>query len=314
MLEIGVQSKNVVFDDDPLTGFSMLRDAGFTCCDFSLNEYLLNTDLYNYNVNGFFRKSYDELEKHFTPHREGAKKAGIRINQIHMPYPTLVPGATREQNDFLWNEVAPKSMRICHFFDCHNIVIHGFKLKSFYSKEEAEWEKTEEFIRSIAPMAKEMDITICVENLYTGSGTYLFEGPCCDASKAVERMERINDEYGAEVLGFCFDTGHANLVGLDFEDFLGKLGDHLKVLHIHDNDGVADLHQLPFTFTKTRENLATTDWGGFIRGLRNIGFDKVLSFETAPVLTTFPKEMKLQTLSFICQIGKYFKDQIESSR
>ena len=311
MLEIGVQSKNVVFDDDPAKGFEMLRDAGFTCCDFSLNEYLLNIDLYNYNVNSFFKKSDTELEKYFTPHRDGAKMAGIRINQMHMPYPTFIPGAPKEQNDFLWNEVAPKSMRICKLMDCHNIVIHGLKLKRHYGTEEAEWAKTEEFIRSIAPMAKEMSITICMENLYNSLGNHLVEGPCCDADKAVERMERINDEFGAEVLGFCFDTGHANLVGIDFEDFLEKLGKHLKVLHIHDNDGVADLHQLPFTFAKTRENLPSTDWDGFIKGLRNIHFDRVLSFETAPVLTTFPDEMKAETLEFIYHIGKCFINQIK---
>ena len=90
-----------------------------------------------------------------------------------------------------------------------------------------------------------------------------------------------------------------------------KLGEHLKVLHIHDNDGVADLHQLPFTFAKTRENLPSTDWDGFIKGLRRIHFDKVLSFETAPVLTTFPDEMKAETLGFIYQIGKCFKNKLK---
>ena len=89
------------------------------------------------------------------------------------------------------------------------------------------------------------------------------------------------------------------------------MDDRLKVLHIHDNDGVADLHQIPFTFTKTRENMPSTDWDGFIRGLRNIKYDKVLNFETAPVLSSFPQEMKLDTLKFLAKIGKYFKDCVE---
>ena len=96
----------------------------------------------------------------------------------------------------------------------------------------------------------------------------------------MERIDRINDRYHGEVLGFCFDTGHANLVGLDFEQFITTLGSRLKVLHIHDNDGISDLHQIMFPFTKTRENHSSTDWGGFIRGLRNIRFNKILSFES----------------------------------
>ena len=109
------------------------------------------------------------------------------------------------------------------------------------------------------------------------------------------------------MLGFCFDTGHANLVGIDFESFMGTLGSRLKVLHIHDNDGISDLHQIPFTFTRTRENRPSTDWEGFVRGLRAIDFQGVLSFETAPVLSSFPDEMKGDVLAFIARIGRWFE-------
>ena len=112
-------------------------------------------------------------------------------------------------------------------------------------------------------------------------------------------------------MGVCFDTGHANLVGIDFEKFITALGYRLKVLHIHDNDGISDLHQISFTFTKTRENLPSTDWEGFVRGLRNIQFEGVLSFETAPVLTAFPEAMKQSVLSFIAGIGRYFAQEIQ---
>lgn len=309
MLDLGVQTKNVVNDEHPEEGFSMLKRAGFSCADFSLNEYLKNTNIYQSRLNRFFDRSAAELETFFAPHKQGAKAAGITINQMHMPYPIYVPAGEKEVNEYLWNEVAPKSMAVCAFLECPCIVIHGMKLAKFLGSEEKEWEQTEKFLDSIAPMAKEMGITICVENLYEGIGGHLVEGPCCDAGKAVERIERMNDKYHAEVFGFCFDTGHANLVGIDMESFITMLGSHLKVLHIHDNDGISDLHQIPFTFAKTRENRPSTDWDGFVRGLQNIGFDKTLSFETAPALTTFPETMKYDALAFIARIGKYFAEK-----
>lgn len=311
MLQIGVQTKNVVYDDCPEAGFRLLHQAGFSCADFSLNGYLLNTDLYNANVNKFFDRSVVELEQFFSPHKEGAKAAGITINQMHMPYPIYVPTGKKELNEYLWNQMAPKSMAICSFLECPYIVIHGFKLARYLGSEEAEWKQTESFIDSIAPLAKEMGITICIENLYDSVGGHLVEGPCCDVRKAVERIDRINDKYHAEVLGFCFDTGHANLVGIDFESFITALGCRLKVFHIHDNDGVGDLHQIPFTFARTRENKSSTDWDGFIRGLQNIRYDKVLSFETAPVLTAFPYELKEEALRMIAKIGRYFGEKGE---
>lgn len=312
MIGIGVQTKNVVNDNYPEEGFATLRRAGFSCADFSLNGYLSNTALYRGELNHLFDKPVQELERFFASHRRGAEAAGIRINQMHMPYPVYVPGADRKINDYLWNQVAPKSMAVCAFFGCPYIVIHGFKLAHFLGSEETEWRETAEFIDSIAPLAREMGITICIENLYDSTGRHLVEGPCCDAKKAVERIDYFNDKYGAEVLGFCFDVGHANIVGIDFEKFITTIGNRLKVLHIHDNDGISDLHQIPFTFTKTRENLSSTDWEGFLRGLENIHFDGVLSFETAPVLTAFPEPMKQDVLAFIARIGEYFSGEMEN--
>lgn len=310
MMQIGVQTKEVVYDLNPGDGFEMLKRTGFSCADFSLNSYLTNTSLYKFEVNDFFDKSECELEQFFAPHKEGAKKAGIYINQMHMPYPNYVPNGSRELNDYLWNVVAPKTMKIGAFFECPYIVMHGFKLARNLGSEEAEWEQTEKFIDSLAPMAKEMGITICIENLYNSIAGHIVEGPCCNARKAVERIDRINEKYGAEILGFCFDTGHANLVGINFEEFISTLDGRLKVLHIHDNDGIGDLHQIPFTFTRSRENAVATDWDGFVRGLKRIKFDKVLSFETAPVLTAFPDEMKQDSLAFIAKIGNYFAEKI----
>lgn len=311
MLQVGVQTKNVVYDENPLEGFELLKRSGFSCVDFSLNGYLLNEDIYKADINRFFDASVSDLELFFAPYKKAAHAVGITINQMHMPYPIYVPDGKAEINDYLRNEVAVKSMKLCKFLGCPNIVIHGLKLMRFLGSEEAEWEYTEKFIDFIAPTAKEMGIVICIENLYSSVGGHLIEGPCCNAKKAVERIDRINERYHAQVLGFCLDTGHANLVGIDFEDFITTLGHRLKVLHIHDNDGVSDLHQIPYTFARTRENKCSTDWDGFLAGLRKIHFDQVLSFETAPVLTSFPEEMKEEVLQFIAQIGNYFARKVE---
>lgn len=309
-MKIGVQTKNVVNDHNPEEGFSLLKRTGFSCVDFSLNGYLNNQALYRGEVNSFFDRKIQELELFFTPHKSAAEAAGIEVSQMHMPYPNYVPGGGRELNEYLKNVVAPKSMEVCAFFGCPYIVIHGFKLAEHLGSEEAEWAVTEAFLDFLAPMAREMGITICVENLYCGIGGHLVEGPCCDAAKAAERIDRMNERYHGEVLGFCFDTGHANLVGIDFEDFIATLGHRLKVLHIHDNDGVGDLHQIPFTFTRTRENSSSTDWDGFVRGLSRAGYQGTLSFETAPVLTAFPESLKEPVLRLIAGIGQCFAEGV----
>ncbi|MBR1859794.1 MAG: sugar phosphate isomerase/epimerase [Selenomonadaceae bacterium] len=310
MLKLGVQTQNAVSDKNPAEGFKMISDAGFSCVDFSLHGYLLNKDIYQGKINDFFDKSIDELEDYFKPHKLAAQSNNITIHQMHMPYPMYVPAGKHSINEYLRSNVAMKSMQLCKYLECRYIVIHGFKMESQLGSEAEEWNYTESFLETILPFAKENNITICVENLYSTIGGHLIEGPCCKVNRIAERIDRINDKYQADVLGFCLDTGHANLVGLDFETFINALGSRLKVLHIHDNDGVRDLHQIPFTFARTRENTCSTDWNGFIRGLQDIHYDGVLNFETGPVLKSFPAELKPNALKFIAEIGKYFASNL----
>ena len=90
---------------------------------------------------------------------------------------------------------------------------HPSPLCPTLGSEELEWQETQKFLEFLAPFAAEHGITMCVENIYESAGSHIIEGPCCNAAKAVKRIDEMNDKYGAEVLGFCFDTGHANLVG-----------------------------------------------------------------------------------------------------
>ncbi len=311
-LGIGVQTLNVIDDECPEKGAQLLKEAGFSSVDFSLHGYLTNKSIYGSNINHFFEQTVSEMEAFFTPHKEALAKVGIDVWQMHMPYPVYVPKGSRQLNTYLRKNMAPKSLRLCKFLGCKYIVIHGFKLAYYLGSEEQEWQATQEFLEELAPLARELGITMCIENLYDGIADRIVEGPCCDAVKAVKRIDAMNEKYGAEVLGFCFDTGHGNLIHLDFEEFITTLGSRLKVLHIHDNDGWRDLHQIPFAFTKTRENKSATDWEGFVRGVKKIEYKGVLNFETGPALTAFPDELKREVLAFIAKIGTYFVGQIDN--
>ncbi len=132
MLQIGVQTKYAVSKENPGVDFNLLKTSGFSCADFSLNEFLNNTDLYRGNINHFFSQSVSSLEEFFKPYKEGAISAGIQINQMHMPYPVFIPTIKQEQNDFLWTQMAPKSLEICSFFECRHLVVHGLKLLRYY--------------------------------------------------------------------------------------------------------------------------------------------------------------------------------------
>ena len=60
-----------------------------------------------------------------------------------------------------------------------------------------------------------------------------------------EYLYKTMEHFGTPNVGFCYDAGHeaCHTYG---ERFLPKLGDRLMCTHLHDNDNVGDLHQIPF--------------------------------------------------------------------
>lgn len=310
-LAVGVQSKGIVYDNDPLEGFEMMKRAGFSCCDFRLDSYLTDSSFGFPEDHDFFQRSVGELKRFFAPHKEAAEIAGIEIHQMYMPYPVYIPNTRDERSRDLMQTAASKSMEICAFFQCPYMVVHGLGFAGISGEYAAAQEWISQFVETLAPMAKELKITICIENGYTNIGNHITEDYCHDVKNAVAFIDHMNIKYGAEVLGFGFDTGQANLAGINFEDCLMQLGTRLKVLHIHDNDGIRDLHQIPFTSAGDCGNAFSTDWDGFVRGLQKIQFDKVLSFDVASPLLAFPGKMKQDVLRFVALIGSYFAGEIQ---
>ena len=58
MIQIGVQTRNVVNDADPVAGFQLLKETGFSCADFSLNSYPVSSLKVKGKRTGFLRKFF----------------------------------------------------------------------------------------------------------------------------------------------------------------------------------------------------------------------------------------------------------------
>ena len=86
-----------------------------------------------------------------------------------------------------------------------------------------------------------------------------------------EYVRYLLDNINSKHVGFCWDSGHENAFSPG-EDFLDAYADRLLAMHIHDNDGVHDLHAMPFT--------GTVNWEHAVRGLkRSPLFSRMLTLE-----------------------------------
>jgi len=105
------------------------------------------------------------------------------------------------------------------------------------------------------------------------------EGLCrgCGVRIALENgdfrvIREALSRFAPGFLGLCYDCGHGNMIP-DGLDALDSLRDRLISVHLHDNDGTADQHNLPFT--------ATVDWPRLARIMAGSSYRKCVSMESA---------------------------------
>lgn len=308
MLKIGVQSKGILDSEilELTDGFERIQNAGFDCVDLNLDVFLKNSELYQGEMNRFFEQETEELRQYFTSYDEGAKRYGISFSQMHAPYPVWVQGRDA-QNRHMIENVIPKCLEIAGFLGISYVVIHPFKMQYRQTCKEEERQNLE-FFKRIIETARENQVTICLENLYESIGGRLVEGVCSAPEDAIWYIDSLNEAAGEERFGFCLDTGHLNLVKRPPYETVQRLGRRIKILHLHENDGMDDLHQIPFTFG--REAGDGFDWEGLLAGLQETGYDGVLSFETFPSMNSFPESVKEDVLKTIAGIGRYFAGRI----
>ncbi|MBE6550888.1 MAG: sugar phosphate isomerase/epimerase [Ruminococcaceae bacterium] len=305
MIKIGVQSAGWYNSEDPDSSFAYIKDCGFDAVDFNIDTFLSGSKLSKEGVfPSIFDKTTEELLDYFTPLKNASKKYDVEINQMHAPFPPYFKGLD-EVNDYIFMAL-DKCFAVAEFLDCSAVVVHPIAGET----SEEEWEITANFYRNLVPVIKKYKgVKICLENIFNRRPGRMIEGRLSNSYDACRMLDMLNEEAGGEYFGFCLDIGHTNLTGRNVKEYIKQLGSRLTILHIHDNNGSEDLHMIPYTYLSTTSS-HVCDWQGFIDGLKEIGFDGVLSFETIRIFRVFPKPLHTGVMKLISAIGHYWKDEL----
>ncbi|MEM0053713.1 MAG: sugar phosphate isomerase/epimerase [Nitrososphaeria archaeon] len=89
------------------------------------------------------------------------------------------------------------------------------------------------FLEEINDFARALGLKVFVENHVPGMG-HMFTKP----EEFIEFYERTGSS-----LAMAFDVGHSN-IGSNVKRFLDLLADRMGVVHVHDNNGVSDSHNI----------------------------------------------------------------------
>ena len=313
-MKISIQPEAMLPQWGKETAYRMVKDAGFEAVEWNLEMGLPCGEIRagRYRGVSIYEKGLEAAWEEYGPHAELIHNTGLTITQAHAPFPAYVPGYPDSQEFMIG--ILKVCIQICHRAHCKNLIIHGNSLaltdRNHTQKDidRMNWELYTAFI----PLLRETDVTVCLENLFTNykpakySNTMLIPGICKDPWQAADLIDRLNKEAGKECFGLCLDTGHLQIAHGDFRTYIPVLGKRIKALHIHDNDGVQDLHRAPYT--------GTICWKDFYEALGQIGYDGDLNFETIKQTTTelLDPELVAPWLDLIYKTGVHFRSKIEA--
>jgi sugar phosphate isomerase/epimerase len=260
--------------------YKVLKSCGFDCFDF--NTMGTESEIYT--------SSESELKAILKKERELAEDAGITIWQTHGPWRCPPLDFTTEDRAERFEKMQ-RSILACYLLGAKYWVIHPLMpydtddLKD--NRREETFEINYNFFSKLIKTAEDYDITICIENMPMTSFSI------AKPEEILNLVKAINSEKA----GICLDTGHVNVFPeLSLHDEVLRIKDYLKVLHVHDNDGKLDYHQLPY--------YGTIDWSAFGKALKDINFNGVFSFETAPT-SNLPSPIYEDTFALMVKTAKH---------
>lgn len=276
-------------------GVKIAAEIGFDALDLNLIKPIYADEF-----------SDENLEDTCKMLKEEAVKNGIYFNQAHAPFPSYILRDNKEKMDEYNNKVRPKlinAIKAAGLVGAKQIIVHPIDCTWVDGVEHKKFNI--DFYNALIPYCKKYNIKIALENIWEyanikGELTRIII-PNVSGKDLAEYYDALDPEYFA----VCLDIGHCDLVGEKAEDVIVALGhDRLHALHVHDNDGKADLHTLPY--------LGTFDWDAIMGALKKIDYDGVLTFEVGgPLLDAYVDKPVLMKKAYelLAMTGKFLANK-----
>src|SRR6185437_4548854 len=124
---------------------------------------------------------------------------------------------------------------------CDVVIMHPARVPDDSPKRERFWSALRRSIDALLPDLRHNNVRLAMENMEQDN---------------FDQLDSLMSNYPPAEIGLCYDPGHGNIAGNGLER-LAQLCSRLIALHLNDNDGRRDLHQLPFQGTVNWPRLAT---------------------------------------------------------
>ena len=255
----------------------VLSAAGFEGIDF-------NADIEEYHTDAHGPEFYKEI-------RAYAADKGIGFYQTHAPFRTNFPEQERTEQRF--REIV-KSMEHSVLLGAEMTVVHPYSHYENWenTSRDAVMESNFAFYKRLLPYAENLGLKIAIENIHG----YI--------TATAEDLIELVDSLGSDLFTVCFDVGHANIAKENPGEMIRKLGSRLGCTHIHDNDGINDLHTIPYYYN-------TIDWEDVMKALADAGYKGNLNYEAARFVRNVPTDFLQTGADYMAAVGKRLISRFE---
>jgi sugar phosphate isomerase/epimerase len=205
---------------------------------------------------------------------------GAEFVQAHAPGGNPISLDKHEVDELV--RATERSVDVCGVLGIPNIVVHAGFLKGINKEEN--FEKNTKFFERLFPAMEKNNVNVLCENsTHKNMGDMYFTNSGSDMKEFVKYVNH-------PLFHACWDTGHGNCEGNQYDDILA-IGSDLFAVHINDNRGQGDEHILPY--------LGTVNMDEIMNALIDVKYKGYFTFEAYAQLSptklrrTFEKDTRL---------------------
>ncbi|MBR5231628.1 MAG: sugar phosphate isomerase/epimerase [Clostridia bacterium] len=257
-----------------LEGIYACKEAGFDAVDVHFNE--IDMTLTHEEQDAFIEKAKEIL-----------RETGMPISQVHARFGHVADYKDPQQLEDYYKHII-RTLELAERLGAPWAVVHPLDFMTLCGTDEEEM-----FKRNVDFFNHAISAVPCIGLAFENTGRTYF----CNAERLLKLREAAGNH---ERFGFCWDTGHGNLIeGLDQAENIMLLGKHLKCTHIQDNRGEKDDHFMPY--------MGIIDWPKVVRALKNSGYKGDFVYESAQPLKCLPEDnvLRMEFMKYTVKLGRY---------
>lgn len=277
-IDTGTISKAVPDEREAIRQYAQI---GFEALDYGYAAHVGEDSV-------FLREDWEEYADSL---RQTAQECGIFFSQAHAP---MYSWRNTPQEVRRLDELTRRAFRVCEIIGAPYLVIHPRMKPDCINGENARRDllANVQWYRTLLPLAKKHHVKIALENMFGWDP--LVSRNCRTTFSTGEEMLECIRLLDSEDVVACLDTGHSHVVRQPLAQEARTLGNHLRLLHVHDNCGFNDEHLAP--------GYGSINWPEFLGALREIGYDGVFSAETFRMGVAVPAGAAIEAAKLVYAI------------